>query len=275
MVDKTQWNSTASAIARLSLFNGLEPEELAAIAGCTRKISAARGEMLFYKNDPCGGLFLVVHGQVKLFFSSPLGNEKVLGVFGPEQTLGESALLQGKNYQTYAQTLSECTLLHIAKPAILAALDKNSVFARRIIDRLSQSLAGLTEEMESYSLCSARQRVVHYLLRVALSARHGADDCRHRPLIISLPTSKGVIASCLNITPAHFSRILNNLSADGLLSVRGRNIHIENLQEFWQYADDSQALAYEDEALTTTAATPRYGYGIPQVTATSGLHHVA
>lgn len=241
MVCKPVWISTAAFIARLPLFEGLAPEELTDIAGCTRKISAVRGEMLFHKNEACSGLFLVVHGQVKLFFSSPLGNEKILGVFGPDQTLGESALLQGKTYQTYAQTLSDCTLLHIAKPAILAALDRNSVFARRIIDRLSQSIAGLTEEVESYSLCSARQRVVKYLLREALHTRPGADENRRRPLVISLPTSKGVIASCLNITPQHFSRILNSLSAGGLLSVCGRNIRIENLPEFWRYADDALA----------------------------------
>jgi len=45
-----------------------------------------------------------------------------------------------------------------------------------------------------------------------------------------------VIASCLNLTQEHFSRILHDLSTCGLLSVEGRDIHIENLTQFWQCA---------------------------------------
>lgn len=239
MACKPQWISTASFISGLPLFEGLKTAELANIVGSTRKIVAARGDMLFRKNDACTGLFLIVWGQVKLYFSSALGNEKVLDVIRANQTIGDSTLFQGKNYETYAQTLNECTLLHIAKPAIVDALDTNPVFARRIIDHLSQSVSGLTEEVESYSLCSGRQRVVNYLLREAQRTLRSVDKSRKTPLVITLQTSKGVIASCLNLTQEHFSRILRDLSEDGLLSVFGRNIHIENPAAFWQYAGDT------------------------------------
>ncbi|MBK7416830.1 MAG: winged helix-turn-helix domain-containing protein [Dechloromonas sp.] len=44
------------------------------------------------------------------------------------------------------------------------------------------------------------------------------------------------MASQLNLTQEHFSRILHDLSTCGLLSVAGRDIHIENLTQFWQCA---------------------------------------
>ncbi|MBN9463997.1 MAG: winged helix-turn-helix domain-containing protein, partial [Burkholderiales bacterium] len=46
------------------------------------------------------------------------------------------------------------------------------------------------------------------------------------PIRIVLDTSKGVIASRLNLTPEHFSRILGELSHEGLISVRGAEITI-------------------------------------------------
>ena len=41
-----------------------------------------------------------------------------------------------------------------------------------------------------------------------------------------LPTSKAVVASRLNVTPEHFSRILHDLSEKGLIDVVGREIRI-------------------------------------------------
>ena len=41
---------------------------------------------------------------------------------------------------------------------------------------------------------------------------------------LQLVTSKGIIASRLNLTQEHFSRILRELSDTGLIAVRGREI---------------------------------------------------
>ena len=46
---------------------------------------------------------------------------------------------------------------------------------------------------------------------------------------IRLPTSKGTIASRLNLTQEHFSRILNELTSSGLIEVEGRTIHIPDI----------------------------------------------
>ena len=243
-----KFSSTNTLISRVPLFEGLSPEELAEICIGSRKINAARGEMLFRKDDACTGLLVIIYGQVKVFFSSPLGNEKILNVFGQMQTLDESTLFLGRSHQVFAQTLNECMLLHISKAKVLDALNSNRSFARLVIDKLSQSVSGLIQDVESYSLHSGRQRVINYLAREALSANPALLELQQsRPrscltkgkqsrLIIHLTISKGVIASRLNLTQEHFSRILHDLSTCGLLSVEGRDIQIENLTQFWQCA---------------------------------------
>ena len=52
---------------------------------------------------------------------------------------------------------------------------------------------------------------------------------------ITLPTNKGVIASRLNLTQEHFSRILHELSELGLIVVEGRKIHIPNATKLRQH----------------------------------------
>ena len=90
-----------------------------------------------------------------------------------------------------------------------------------MIASLSIRLHHLITDVESYSLHSGRQRIIGYLLR---------DNCQSGTVVITLPTSKGVIASRLNLTQEHFSRILHELSENGLIVVAGRKITIPDVE---------------------------------------------
>ena len=54
-------------------------------------------------------------------------------------------------------------------------------------------------------------------------------------ITVTLPTNKGVIASRLNLTQEHFSRILHELSEKGLIVVEGRVIHIPDVDKLRSY----------------------------------------
>jgi CRP-like cAMP-binding protein len=244
MPNTAQWIDSGNLLAQIPLFEGMKPGSLAHIASRARFIHAPCGEILFRKDDSCAGLYFVVYGQVKLFFTSQQGNEKILDILDQGHIFGESNLFHDGKHQVYAQTLSDCFLLHIAKSLIMEELGKSMTFAHRVIDHLARRLFELTREVESYSLDTGRQRLINYLLRQALSAdRNGANRgaVNHEPnaLTLSLRSRKGVLASRLNITHEYFSRLLNELAACGLLSVNGRNIHLKDLNRLRQYATDS------------------------------------
>jgi CRP-like cAMP-binding protein len=50
-----------------------------------------------------------------------------------------------------------------------------------------------------------------------------------------LEVSKTVLASRLNLTPEHFSRILHDLSAQQLITVNGRDITIHDMRRLRDY----------------------------------------
>jgi CRP-like cAMP-binding protein len=70
-------------------------------------------------------------------------------------------------------------------------------------------------------LHSGKQRIIGYLLRELSD-----EDLSGTNIAITLPTNKGVIASRLNLTQEHFSRILHELTELALIIVEGRKIHI-------------------------------------------------
>jgi len=219
-----------SFLANLPLFRELGAGEIERLAQGTRELHVPRGQILFRRGDRCEGLHVVVYGQIKLAFNAADGAEKVVEIMGPGQSFGEAVMFMEKPYPVYSQALADSLLLHIAKAIVFEEIERDPGFARRMIAGLSRRLHGLIGDLEAYSLQSGTQRVIGYLLNaVPDQAAPGA------PVELRLPASKGVIASRLNLTPEHFSRILHELTEAGLIRVDGRSFSILDVDGLRRY----------------------------------------
>ncbi|HEY9532478.1 MAG TPA: Crp/Fnr family transcriptional regulator [Burkholderiales bacterium] len=212
-------------LANLPMFADMRREELDRIAASTVPIYAEKGQSIVQCGDPCTGFHLVVYGQVKLGFTSPQGVEKVIDIVRPGQSFGEALLFLDKPYMVFAQALADAMLLHVAKHAMLQELSCDPGFARRLLSGLARRVHGLVRDVEAYSLRSGQERVIGYLLADAADI-----SVNGKPVEVHLTPGKSVIASRLNMTPEHFSRILHDLCASGLIEVNGRAVRIPDLQ---------------------------------------------
>jgi len=222
-------------LANLPLFGDASTAELDRIAQGTLPVHVRKGEAICQRGDPCTGLHVVVFGQVKLGFTSPQGVEKVVEIITPGQSFGEALMFLDKPYIVFAQALADAMLLHVSKQVIQEELRREPDFALRMLAGLSRRLHGLVRDVEAYTLRSGAERVIGYLLRDAPDA----SDTAGTPVDITLTPGKSVIASRLNMTPEHFSRILHELSQHGLIEVNGRVIRIPDLErlqdsEYWK-----------------------------------------
>ena len=126
-------------------------------------------------------------------------------------------MFMGSPYIVSAQATEDTLLLHVSKAAIYREVHNDPEFACKMLAGLSQRMHSLMCDMESYSLRSGTQRVVGYLLK---------ELPQEGPVELTLPVTKAVLASRLNLTPEHFSRILTELSTQRLIAVKGRKINI-------------------------------------------------
>ena len=218
-------------LSRLPLFQELAPEQLAKLETACRERRLAKGSMLFQKGDPAKGFFVVVFGQVKLAFPSAQGNEKVVQIVGPRQSFGEAVMFLDLPCPVFAEALVDSLLLHIGSGPVFELLETDPLFARRMLAGLSMRLHSLVQDVETYSLRSSAQRVVGYLLQ---HCPQGDAECEGA-FDISLPTSKQVIASRLNLTPETLSRIFHDLAANGLIAVSGKQITINDARRLREF----------------------------------------
>jgi CRP-like cAMP-binding protein len=216
---------TQAFLANLPMFSEMNREELDRIAAATVPVYAEKGQSIVQCGDPCTGFHFVVYGQVKLGFTSAQGVEKVVEIVRPGQSFGEALLFLDSPYVVFAQALADTMLLHVAKHAVMKELQDDPMFARRLLSGLARRVHGLVRDVEAYSLRSGQERVIGYLLAdVADSTPNG------KPVEVHLSPGKSVIASRLNMTPEHFSRILHDLGEAGLIEVNGRAVRIPDLE---------------------------------------------
>ncbi len=208
-------------LKNVPLFRELTDAELDRIAAGTAQVRAPAGTILFRRGEPSSGFHVIVYGQVKLAFGAADGAEKVVEILGPGSSFGEAVMFLEKPYVVFAETLADSLLLTIGKAGVFAELERNPRFARKMLAGLALRLHGLVHDLEAYTLRSGTQRVIGYLLR-----DYSEEAEPRAPVEVALATSKGVLASRLNITREHFSRILHDLSGAGLIEVHGRIIRI-------------------------------------------------
>jgi CRP-like cAMP-binding protein len=147
----------------------------------------------------------------------------VLRLAGDGESFGELALFLGRRHLTTAEAIVDTILLHVTKAVVLREVDRSRGFARRVIEELCNQLRDRTLDLQSYRLHSGRQRVIGYLLGRLPAEINGA------PAAVMLPAKKGIIASHLNLTHEHFSRILRELATVGLIEVIGRTVRIPDV----------------------------------------------
>jgi CRP-like cAMP-binding protein len=205
-------------LAGVTLFKALDAAALARLAAATTRRTLKRGETLFRKGDPATGMYVVVYGEIKLMTITPKRGPRLTGIVGPGQSFGEPVMFLERPALVDAQAATDALLLHLPKQSVFDEIERNPKFARRVIASLSQRVESLVRELDRQALGSGSERFMAYLVRRC----HG----HAAPIVITLPAAKAEIASQLNLTPEHFSRILHDLATAGLVQVQGRTITV-------------------------------------------------
>jgi CRP-like cAMP-binding protein len=227
---KSSRSDMPQTMAALPLFQSLAPLQVARAATFARERCLSRAEMVFHKGDQALGLFVVIRGHVKLALLSTAGNEKIVELVGPGQCFGEVALLTETAYPFFAQAVRDASLLFLPKEVVLELLETVPAFARCLLQNLAGRTHMLLQDVETYTQHSSSMRVVAYLQRLCQDA-DDEGDC----VAITLPTSKQILASRLNLAPETLSRILHELSAARLIAVSGRKIQVASRQRLHSY----------------------------------------
>ena len=207
-------------ISKIPAFNGLSDDQLKEIKSIAVDRRTDKGEMIFFEGDEADGFYVIVEGQVKVFKLSPDGKEQILHIFGPGDPVGEVAVFAGRSFPANAEAIAAVRLLFFPRPAFLGLISANPSLAMKMLAVLSMRLRRFTIQVENLSLKEVPGRLASYLIVLSEEQKDAQT--------VTLPISKGQLASLLGTIPETLSRIFAKMSAQGLIDVQGRRIRLLN-----------------------------------------------
>jgi len=213
-------------LRNVPLFGEIGEEHLRYIAEHGRFLTLAKDQFVFHKGDLCKGFFITVQGNVKITFLSLEGKEHVARIVGPGQSFAEAMAFLKKPSPATVQAMTPAKVLFLPSEVVLKCIKENPACTYSMLAGLSRRLHGLMMQLESITLDSSQQRVIGFLLQHNEAVTDEADETE-----ITLEANKSTIAAHLNLTPETLSRILHQLSEQGLISVQGKTIHIHSINK--------------------------------------------
>lgn len=212
--------STVPFLERFPLFQDLDSEAIARLARGAVEFVLPEESIVFRQSDIPSGIYCIVDGQVKLSLQTAKGDEKVIELLGPGESFGAVPVFLGEQQSLTAGTAADSVLVHVGKTAVLEELERNPSFSRRMLREVCLRLQQRTRDFGDCVALNGAQRVAGFLLTRIPAGING------KSVAVTLPAKKGIIASRLNLTHEHFSRILHEIEAAGLIEVRGREIRM-------------------------------------------------
>lgn len=209
-------------IAHLPLFNSVTQAQARAVAASCWTMALPRGTPFVRAGAHPPGICAVAYGSVKLALRNGGHEERVLRLVAARQTFGEASALLGRSSPYDAVSVAETKAVVIPSAPILALLGREAGFGKALVASLAEAHLHLCAEIGAAALQSGAQRLAVYLDELA-DGGAGSGECA-----VQLPFSKTLLAARLGMTKETLSRLLRQLSAQGMIVVTQRSILIRD-----------------------------------------------
>jgi CRP-like cAMP-binding protein/DNA-binding NarL/FixJ family response regulator len=180
-------------------------------------------EMIFHEGDELRSVFFIERGKVRTFKINNDGKELVTGLYGDGDFLGYMSVLENGRVAESAEALDETEVAIIPREELLALLYRDRDVSIRFIKMLSKEVRDTEERLLQLAYAPVRQRVAQALVR--LRKRYGGEAAND----LGVRISREDLATLVGTATESLIRTLTDLKGDGLIEVKGRDIHIKNL----------------------------------------------
>lgn len=205
-------------LSDVPLFRGLCEQDLATLESHAARKHYRRNTVLMERGDVGHVLYVVLSGRLKVYVSDDQGKEVVLNELEPSDYVGELALLSDVPRSASVSTMTDATLLALAKPDFKACLTGNPSIAWNLITALAERTRKLTDIVGDLALMDVYGRLTKLL-------NQSAEECDGR--YITPAYTHQELADRIAASREMVTKILKDLRQGGYVSSEGRHLVIE------------------------------------------------
>jgi len=196
-------------------FPSLGTESLDMIAHRCRLVIYQKSETLFLEGSSGSSFFYLAKGTIKIFKTSPSGQETVLRLLGPGTLFAEVILFEHSKYPVSAVAMTLATVVHIPREPFLKLLDEPR-FRNEFIATLMNKQRYLTDRIIYLTSFDVEERFFRFLIE------HYGTKSEY-----SIDMSKKDIASAIGTIPETLSRLFDRLKNRQVISWEGNVLSVD------------------------------------------------
>lgn len=186
------------------------------------------GEVIFHEGDVCQGIHCIENGLVGIRKVDSSGNEILLRLNHPGDTMGYRSFLAGDDHNNSAEALEPSVICFIEASTVRSLLINNPGLGTRFLSRAAHDLGDAEDKVLQSSTLPVRARFAHLLL--VLKDRYGVTG-EDGELVLELPLSRQDMAAMIGIRPESMSRTIRSLEEDKVARFAGRRVHVPNVND--------------------------------------------
>lgn len=127
--------------AQLSIFKGLDPEQIELLSPYFDEEYFHRNEVIFEQGDEAGCLYILLEGEVEVHYKPYDGPPLTVARITPGGVFGWSAALGRKEYTSSAQAGSDVLLVRVRNESLHRLYECYPETGRVLLDRLAGVIA--------------------------------------------------------------------------------------------------------------------------------------
>jgi CRP-like cAMP-binding protein len=219
----------ATELASVELFAELDTAALRHLAERSHRRQLAKGQILFSEGEPTSHLFVVRSGRLRIFVSSPDGDDLVLTVVGAGESVGDATVLSDEPRSASVDALEPTELVAVPADDIRAALLANPEALLALTARLAATVRRVTGTAADLVFLDVARRLAKLLVAEAVDQRDGSAVCE-------LNMSQSGVAARIGATRQSLNRALGEFTKRGWMSADGTAIRLDNREALTRFA---------------------------------------
>ncbi|HPR55940.1 MAG TPA: Crp/Fnr family transcriptional regulator [Deltaproteobacteria bacterium] len=211
-------------LKQAELFRGMGDGALAMLMARGRQKGFGQGGTLFVEGTRGTVFFLLLEGEVRLYKTSPEGQEVALRIIRPGEVFAEVVLFENPVYPVSAVALSPVRVFAMDRSAFDELLDEKD-FRNEFIAMLMKKQRYLAGRILYLTSLDVEERFFRFIIE-----HYGTGGT------YSVDMAKKDMASAIGTIPETFSRLINRLKGLGIISWEGGTLtvkrdYLENFME--------------------------------------------
>ncbi len=174
-----------------------------------------RDELIFRQGDETTEVYVVLRGKVRIFRTSPSGDETTIAIFSGNDLIGEMAALDNQSRSATAKAMNPVALLVMTQDRFVAHVQSLPRLGFSLAQLLSLKLRWTAGYAESIAQYDAAGRLLHMIL--ANNERYGEEIESGKRYVLDLGLTQSDLASMVGARREWVNRLLRDWTKRGLL----------------------------------------------------------